>query len=219
MALTKDALKLLAPYMRNARVLCFGYPDILATPVEVHDVLGVLVEKTTEFGSGHKIRAGLAETREVFAALGASMRCIDVNPSRGEEEKLDLNEEWPTREYIGEFDLVIDAGTIEHCANIGQAIRNAMLAVRPGGHVFHSPPLSMVNHGFYNVCPTLLYDMYTQNGWTVKHLSAFHKSTFEPLAIEPTTRYKVPNDMAMYFLAQCPPDGGTFHWPKQSRYT
>ena len=65
---------------------------------------------------------------------------------------------------------MIDAGTIEHCFNIAQAILNAAQAVAPGGHVFHAPPMTMLNHGFYNLNPTLFHDFYGQNGWTVERL-------------------------------------------------
>ncbi len=131
------------------------------------------------------------------------------------EEMFDLNEP----HYFGSlFDLVIDAGTIEHCANIGQALMNAANAVWPGGYVFHSPPLAMMNHGFYNVSPTLLADFYQQNGWRVAHLSAFKVAPpYDDVPIDPTGRFPAVNGTALYFLAQRL-TAGVLRWPTQTRY-
>jgi hypothetical protein len=68
---------------------------------------------------------------------------------------------------FGEFDLVIDPGTIEHCFNIATAVINAAQSVKVGGHIVHVNPVTMVNHGFYNLCPTFYYDFYLENGFEI----------------------------------------------------
>lgn len=211
MALTRFALKLIAPYLQGD-VLSFGYPDLLMTPEKAGEILGRRLEKTTPFGSSHKQSIPLADTAEAFA--GCRWTCVDLMPTRGLERVVDLNEP----QTFGAFDLVIDAGTIEHCANIGQALMNAAQSVKVGGHVFHSPPLSMANHGFYNVSPTLLMDFYEQNGWTVKHLSGFSsKAPYAPIQVAERKRFVMDDGAALYFLAQRT-SASALRWPIQSKY-
>jgi SAM-dependent methyltransferase len=218
MALTPFAFDLLRPHLRGARVLAFGYPDLLVTRAMVQALTGVELRNPAPWDSAaHKFKGEAAETVEAFQAAGMDrMVCLDVDPSRGIEVACDLNvplDVEPT------YDLVIDGGTIEHCANIGQALMIAAQAVKPGGRVFHSPPLSMMNHGFYNVNPTLLHDFYTQNGWAIEHLSGFRASNFEGFDVHPTARGTMPPESALYFLARRPPgEAQTLKWPKQSRY-
>jgi hypothetical protein len=101
---------------------------------------------------------------------------------------------------LGKFDLVIDAGTIEHCFNIGQAIINAANAVNEGGAIFHTPPMSMVNHGFYNISPTLLFDFYMQNGWNVEFCcGSCPRGMYD---INPYLRYAVPPESSIFFVAR-----------------
>lgn len=168
MGLALHALKALAPYMKGASVLSLGYPDILATRQECEELFGVEVKRTINAGMQHRIERELVETTELFANLGVKFECVDVFNWRGFERICDLN--YP--HDLGKFDLVIDPGTTEHCFNIGQAMMNAASAVKVGGRIYHSPPMTMINHGFYNICPTMLQDFYTQNGWEIEVLEA-----------------------------------------------
>ncbi|HSW83545.1 MAG TPA: hypothetical protein VLH12_08725 [Usitatibacter sp.] len=222
MALTKFALQLLAPHLKGARVLAFGYPDLLATRAEAGAILGCRapLQKTNPHGAAHKAKTEMAETVEAFTSAGAAaLVCLDVTPSRGVETKHDLNYPLAASIATDRWDLVIDAGTIEHCANIGQALMNAADAVAPGGRVFHSPPISMVNHGFYNVCPTLLVDFYEQNGWLVEHMSAFSARDFVRYDIPRMARVHAPPESALYFLAcRGPRATAAPRWPTQAKY-
>lgn len=167
MALPLYALRHLAPHLKGASVLCLGHPDILATPPEIEALFGVRLAETENTGGVHGVTdRALVATHALFNLLGASLDCVDIYAFRGTERIVDLNEP----QYLGAYDLVIDPGTIEHCFNIGQAIVNAANAVKPGGRIYHSPPLSMLNHGFYNICPTMLWDFYEQNGWAIEHM-------------------------------------------------
>lgn len=217
MALTRRALELLAPHMRGVTALSFGYPDALISVEEAGEMFDVRLVHRTQFGLSHKLGRECVETIELFRALKSSLTCIDVMPNRDVEQQRDLNA------HLGmvDFDLVIDAGTIEHCANIGQALMNAANAVAPRGVVFHSPPLSMVNHGFYNVSPTLLHDFYTQNGWEVLHLSGFtvnRDADFPEFDVHPTDRIRYPDNSALYFLARKPQTPAPLRWPTQTKY-
>lgn len=219
MALTRKAFELIAPLIADARILCFGYPDLLLSPEEASSLVGSPV-RATDHGKTHKHREPCADTLQAFARARESL-FIDIKRSRGVEHILDLNFPLPET-WRGDYDLVIDAGTIEHCANIGQALMNAAQAVAPGGHVYHGPPLSMLNHGFYNICPTLLFDFYSTNGWEVKHFSAFEviSPAFPEVAVPATQRAKIPPNVAAHFLAQRGERASSdLRWPSvQSRY-
>ena len=68
------------------------------------------------------------------------------------------------------YDLVIDAGTLEHVFNVQQALWNICDLVRSGGRIVHIMPANMLDHGFYNFNSTLLADFYAQAGWTEEEL-------------------------------------------------
>jgi hypothetical protein len=226
MALTKDAFRLLAPYLKGAKVLCFGYPDLLVTPVEAADYLGISPADIglSDYWKAHKTKYACADTKDVFSAAGVrETYIVDAYPTGRGEAHADLNNAQDLFAKDGSgFDLVIDAGTMEHCANIGQVLMNAAYSCAYGGRVFHSPPLSMHNHGFYNVNPTLLFDFYQQNGFVVEHCSAFRAyEPFEqlPFALSATARGRMEPDLALYFMARNDNQGtDLFKWPVQSRY-
>lgn len=223
MGLTLFALNLLRPYALGARVLALGYPDVLATPAEASAALGKAITEESRFKVAAKAHPGpYVSTRAVFEALGADVTYVDRFPARGVEIQVDLNEpfnflaDWMPTEG---FDLVIDAGTVEHCANVGQALMNAARSVKHGGAVFHSPPLSMVNHGYYNVCPVLLWDFYVQNGWRVEHLSGFKVRDLSGFEVERDGRCRVPEESALYFVARNVGGRSSFEWPSQRKYS
>lgn len=209
MALTARALKLLDPYIRNAKILSLGYPDLVVESID--HLLGVHPTQFNDTGRWHGVDYPLAESVNVFELLGSTLECIDIHASRGVEKILDLN--YPVA--LGDFDLVIDAGTIEHAFNIAQAIINAAEAVKVGGRIFHSPPMTMLNHGFYNICPTFFHDFYTQNGFEIEHMSGVTKTHHGP--VERTARFEAPSEASLYCVAKRITKG-PLAFPRQSKY-
>jgi hypothetical protein len=108
---------------------------------------------------------------DFFRKLGHDIKIVDLFQHEGHEIVLDLNVECP-QEMWQQFDLVIDAGTLEHVFNIGMAAINVANLVDVGGYVYHNNPLQMFNHGFFNFNPTFFVDFYCQNGFDVCHLQA-----------------------------------------------
>jgi hypothetical protein len=210
-ALTTQALALLARHLPGKRILSFGYPDLVASAEEIERLFGVRPTRFTAFGRWHGVDFPLPETLEVLGAIGATLECVDIHPSRGVERVVDLN--LPCA--LGRFDLVIDAGTIEHCFNIGQALLNAAQAVEVGGCVFHGPPMTMLNHGFYNINPTLFHDFYVQNGWTLEALiGGTREGKFK---VHPTGRFAGPPEAVLYCIARRA-RGGPLVFPTQTKY-
>lgn len=209
MALNKDALKVLAPHLRGKKVLSLGYPDLLIDQKDADEILGINPSRFTDNGAWHGVKHKLPETVEAFSLLGSTLDCVDVHQSRGIERIVDLNE----AHDLGSYDLVIDAGTIEHVANIGQALMNAAKAVKVGGQIFHTSPMTMLNHGFFNICPTFFYDFYTQNEWEIEHLTARGPSSFKWSKIY---RFQAPSETSIFCLARKKSE--ELIWPTQSKY-
>jgi SAM-dependent methyltransferase len=215
MALAMHALKAIAPYLKNASVLSLGYPDILATAEQCQELFGVTPSATIEGGAQHHVDRPLVETQELFKLLGSRFECVDVVHWRGLERICDLN--YP--QELGQFDLVIDPGTTEHCFNIGQAMMNAANAVKPGGRIYHSPPMTMINHGFYNICPTMLQDFYGQNGWEIETMEARKGELAVPLTEKTAAARKVKVNMecGLVCIARRK-TAAALHFPMQGKY-
>lgn len=211
MALTLPALTALARFLPGRNVLSLGYPDIVARPEDIERLFGFRPTRFTDFGRWHGVDFALPETMEFFGAIGSRLDCVDIVASRGVERVVDLNRPCA----LGSFELVIDAGTTEHCFNVGQALVNAASAVAVGGQIFHAPPMTMLNHGFYNFSPTLLHDFYTQNGWKIELLVGMRKgASFE---IPLTARFTVPFETTLYCIARRD-SADTPAYPVQSKY-
>lgn len=105
-----------------------------------------------------------------FRALGArELQSLDISDFEGSELIHDLNHPIP-ESLAGQFDAVIDGGSLEHVFNFPVAIRNCMELVRPGGNLFL---FTMANnhcgHGFYQFSPELFFRVLTpENGFDVQ---------------------------------------------------
>lgn len=212
-----------------ARVLSLGYPDLLADA----DQLAALFDDGVRAGlalrdDGDAIarwhgvgdRVGpLVETRSFFAALGLELDCVDINPSRGFERPLDLNDPLPA-DMAGRYDLVLDLGTIEHCFNVARAVANVAEAVAPGGFAMHVNPLSMFNHGFYNLNPTFYVDFYGQNGFSVLFMSgiAGPPSDHRFFDIDAVKRLREVPEGASNIMVVQRNEARPIVWPTQAKY-
>jgi hypothetical protein len=75
-------------------------------------------------------------------------------------------------DLAGQFDLVIDGGTLEHVFNFPIAVQNLMFLVRPGGSILTANPANnLCGHGFYQFTPELMYRLYSSaNGFEINHV-------------------------------------------------
>jgi SAM-dependent methyltransferase len=115
--------------------------------------------------------------------LGSDLLVVDIKAHMDVEVMADLN----NPHALGEFDLVLDPGTCEHCANPGQALRTALEAVRVGGHIVQTVPLTMVNHGFWNYGPQLIPAIYAANGFALERFEVYTLS-HDPVPVDSITR-------------------------------
>lgn len=189
----------------TGRALSAGYPDLLV------DLPGLPKRlQSREVGEHHGMRFALPESRAAFRQIGLDLEIFDRETLEGSEYIRDLNEPHD----FGEFDLVIDPGTSEHCFNIPQALVNLAGAVKVDGYISQALPMAMFNHGYWNVNPVALLDFYEQNGFHVKQCVLRHEDgIFHPVGRE---RYKaVPDGTVISLLAQRA-EKRPFRWPQQN---
>ena len=165
MGIRVSGLQLLAEMLPARRILSLGYPDILATKEDIIRIFGVEPASFVNTGKWHRVNYPLPETTALFQQLGCELVCVDVHASRGVERIVDLN----APAELGKYDIVMDMGTIEHCFNIGQALKNAVNAVDIGGGVFFTSHFLATPRGpvrglfpFYEycICPAVLLCCY-----------------------------------------------------------
>src|SRR3990167_2296323 len=210
MALPLHALNKIEPILRGKDVLSLGYPDLMVRSEEIEKLFGYKPEKFSGLQEWHGVKDPMPETLEFFEAIGSRLTVVDFTAERGMEKIADLN--YP--HDLGKFDLVIDPGTLEHFFNIGQAFLNAANAVKVGGYIFHLSPLDMLNHGFYNINPTLFHDFYLQNGWEVRECRVLPSVSPK---LRPTARFDMHTEHLLRVLVQRM-NGAVLKFPVQTKY-
>jgi hypothetical protein len=201
MALDKIGLAMVAPYIKGAQILCLGYPDITARPEVVEELLGVKPRKFTDNGRAHKVSWPLPETIDTLMLAGASkVVCIDRTRDRGVEEIVDLNYRLTLKDELRSgFGIVINPGTLEHCFDIATATFNAWGALVKGGVMMSAAPLSMGNHGFYNIQPTFFVDFARENGGELLQMIGRARD-WAPVEVTAKGRFAPPPECVLYTL-------------------
>ena len=215
---------------RPCRILCLGYPDMLVTPEQATKLVGAEAMAGVAYRDDsqailrwHHLDGALQrvpETRSLFAALGMESDFIDIVASRGFEIVCDLNRPVPA-ELHGRYDIVYDGGTLEHCFNVGQVMRNILAMTRKGGFIVHVNPLNQTNHGFFNFSPTFYHDWYTQAGHHI--VSPIYAMNGPVLAAQVTTlhpTHAIPNvpPRAVVLVAAMKANDAEPDWPVQTKY-
>lgn len=137
---------------------------------------------------------------------------VDLFKHHGSEVIADLSLPWgagKNPQFDAQFDLVLDCGTTEHCANPLQAFLNAASACKVGGHVFHHLPATAVNHGYWNISPKWFHDFYVAaNGFVCEHIKLtggdgnFYRHEQLQWPAEPTQNMDLPPNALTLFIAR-----------------
>jgi SAM-dependent methyltransferase len=107
---------------------------------------------------------------ELFRVFGAKeITGIDASGYEGAQIVHDLNRPIPEA-LNSRFDLVLDAGTLEHIFNFPVAARSCLEMIRPGGRfICCSPGNNFCGHGFYQFSPELFYRLLSPaNGYVLE---------------------------------------------------
>jgi len=148
---------------RFDKVLTLGRQTFWLTAADFRR-LGLPVPRDLTLGSYlDSFFAEVIGAREVTA--------LDHSDYEGAQLRHDLNDPLP-REYWGQFDAVIDGGTLEHVFNVPVALSSCMRALKVGGRFFGANPANnLMGHGFYQFGPELYYRVFSeQNGFRVESL-------------------------------------------------
>lgn len=216
MGITAFALKVLRDFVQVERALSLGYPDLTLSQEETGELFPDLdlshALTNVESRKWHSLKYDPIDGEWLLKAVGVRrLDILDKKSWRGTEIDGDLNEQMA----LGPYDLVMDHGTIEHCMNIGQALKNLAMAVPVGGVIFHGTPMSMMNHGLYNVNPTLFYDFYVRNGFKIEAMCGATKTGW--FDVPRTERFMVPPEAYLVCVVRrmvdCP-----VRWHMQSKY-
>ena len=106
---------------------------------------------------------------EFFNSLGfKTVDTLDVDSYEGANIIFDLNNDECPKNLINQYDFIYDGGTLEHVFNIGIALKNLSKFLKKQGVVFHSNPCNgYIDHGFYQISPTLYFDYYLRNEFEI----------------------------------------------------
>lgn len=93
---------------------------------------------------------------------------MDVSPYQGASHIHDLNKPLPP-ELAGQYDTVLAGGTLEHVFDVANAMKCLAAMVRVGGDVVCGAPMNnWIDHGFYQLSPTLKFDYFSANGFELR---------------------------------------------------
>jgi len=154
---------------RKGKVLCLGNQLM---GFNVKDLLASSKKYNHNFDlSGFtNLNPSLVLDQEIFFnSLGYNtVDTLDVDDYEGANIILDLNKKIENKDYIKNYDLIYDGGTFEHIFNIGTALNNISILLNTNGVIFHSNPCNgYIDHGFFQISPTLYFDYYLQNNFDV----------------------------------------------------
>lgn len=211
----------------SKKVLCFSYPDIIAEPLQIQRLFGrkdwVYRKDSSEIIEWHKCKniSQIVDTTDFFEKIGFTPVYADLVKARANEVIVDLN---CSLEKIDEFDLVID-NVMHHCMNIGMALLNIINNVKVGGYVMHVNPLTMINSGFFNICPQFYFSFYTPqiSGFDIANYKICHvKGTLLSKNLYPPNPFKrarnISDDYIQIVVAKKLEDKQDIVWPIQMKF-
>lgn len=102
-----------------------------------------------------------------YKKLGFSgFETLDRSNFEGAQHIFDLNNEALPESLTGRFGAVLNGGTMEHIFHVPNALNSMTKMLQPKGYVIHIVPCNgWVNHGFYQISPTLMFDYYAAAGF------------------------------------------------------
>ncbi len=112
-----------------------------------------------------------------------SVETLDISPFQCAGILHDMNEPVPS-ELCGQFDFILDGGTLEHVFNVPLAMANVFQMLRPGGRFIGVNPLNgWPGHGFYQFSPELVFGFWKRGCGCRVHrcLALPAKGTWRPI--------------------------------------
>lgn len=113
-----------------------------------------------------------------FKSIGyENIDTLDFDDYEGANIIFDLNDEKTPSSLLDKYDLIYDGGTLEHVFNISNALKHLTRMTKVNGLIFHSNPCNgYIDHGFFQISPTLYFDYYLANEYNVLYASIIEKT-------------------------------------------
>lgn len=153
-------------------VLTIGRQSMSVSPDVVRQRLGVPVAES-----------GYCEP--LLRALGAdSVESIDYSAYEGATHVADFGKKV---DLPGQYDTLVDAGSLEHVFDVACAFRNMVALCRVGGRILHLLPVNNLSgHGFWQFSSDLMHSIYSaENGFV-------ETEVYYASSLDPDRWYKVP---------------------------
>ena len=219
-------IKLCKRLKAGDRIAAMGYPDMIATQEQVDEQLDIFkadksklayrVDSETICKRHSRPIRQIPDAHSFFSLLGAELDVFDIVDERGCEILCDLN--YPLApEHIGQYDFVLDVGTLEHCFNVGQAAMNMTALLKVGGTIFHQNPFNAGNHGFYSFNPTWYADFYGQGNFNLIDCRITNEERFFKAPMTERFRFIEGVECGIFAIAMRTSDAA-LGWPMQSKY-
>ncbi len=98
---------------------------------------------------------------------------MDVSTYQGASHIHDLNYPLP-RELADQYDTVVSGGTLEHVFDVANALKCLAEMVKVGGTVICGAPMNnWIDHGFYQLSPTLKFDFFSTNEFDLRQSQVY----------------------------------------------
>ena len=212
----------------NIKLGCLSYPDLIIPRKLIEEHFPGLNNQNIKIRPdsenikkwhGIKSEEEIIDTNDFFNKIGCTADYFDFAKIRGDEVVVDLNH--PISDaYQGQYDCVIDTGTLEHCFNVGTAFINMCKLAKPeGGIIITAAPLNKMNHGFWNFSPCLYADFIEQNNFILLFLGAFYieNGTIKEVLISKSSRFKAPIESVVFCIFR-KQKNSTYNFPIQKKY-
>lgn len=156
-----------------------------------------------------------------------SITSLDATAYQGAELIHDLNTPLPETHY-GQYDYVVDGGSLEHVFDFPAAIRNCSALLRTGGlFITICPVNNWMGHGFYQFSPELFFRVFdAENGYRVRfavlHVRDVNEQMFvirDPASIGHRVQHNPPGRMSLMFVAEKLRADATLPAVQQSDYS
>lgn len=156
-----------------AKVATLGRQTLLVSRTELESLVPAFpAHAPAQRESVLAAAGGFAEP--LLQLLGAkAVTSFDVSDFEGASIRHDFNVPLPEEQAV-RFDMVIDAGSLEHIFQFPVAMANLMRLVEPGGHlILITPTNHFSGHGFYQFSPELFYRVLApENGFRIEQMLA-----------------------------------------------
>lgn len=104
-------------------------------------------------------------TRKFFCDFIKAESCHYLDVSDYQESEIICNLNFPIKEELkGKYDVIVDAGTLEHVSNMSTGLMNIFDLLKKDGILYFGNPCNnWINHGFFQFSPTFFKDLCIDN--------------------------------------------------------